>query len=244
MNPASTAAGGPFPTTKWTLIRDAKDPDSPQYRASVEQLAALYWRPVYAYFRRKWGRRHDEAADLAQEFFLALCERNFLQRLSPELGRFRRYVQAALDNFARLEHRQRSAQKRGGDALQVPIDPGDGFLPSATGTPEEVFDREWARAVLSESLGELRTELAAAGQETSFRLFSERDLDPPPGGEPASYEDLAARHGLAVTDVTNLLYRTRKRLREIVLRKVRDTVSSEGDAEAEMRELFGRRLSE
>lgn len=239
----STAAGQGFPTTKWTLIRDAKDPESPQYRASLEQLAALYWRPVYAYFRRKWNRKPEEAADLAQEFFVALCERDFIRRLSPEHGRFRHYIAAALDNFARLDHRQRSARKRGGDVLHVPIEPSDDLHAGAAATPEETFDREWARALLAQSLAELSAELSAAGQDKAYKLFVDRDLDPPPDGK-VSYEELAARHGVPVTDVTNLLYRVRKKLRDLVLKKVRDTVTSERDAEAEMRELFGKRLPE
>lgn len=239
----STAAGRDFPTTRWTLIREAKDPASPGYRASLEELAALYWRPVYAYFRRKWNRSPEEASDLTQTFFVALCERDFIQRLSPELGRFRHYVAAALDNFARLDFRQRSAQKRGGDVLHVPIEPGDGLYAAGSLTPEEAFDREWARALLAQSLTELRAEMTAEGQEKAYRLFAERDLDAPPDGK-VSYEELSARHGVPVSDVTNLLYRARKRLRELVLRKVRDTVTGEREAEAEMRELFGKRLPE
>ena len=44
---------------------------------------------------------------------------------------------------------------------------------------------------------------------------------------------------MKVTDVTNILYRARKRMRDLVLKRVRDTVTTEAEAEAEMRELFG-----
>jgi len=239
----SKEGGSTFPTTRWTVIRDAKDPASPAYRESLEHLAVLYWKPIYAYFRRKWNKKHEEAADLTQEFFIALCEKDFLQHLSPEHGRFRHYVMAALDNFARLEFRARSAQKRGGGVVLFSIDAGDAFQPSGSGSPEDTFLREWARSLLAQAIQEMKEEFAAQGQGKIFALFTDRDLEPPPEG-PASYEDLAARHGLSATDVTNALYRARKRLREIVLGKVRDTVTTEKDAEAEMRELFGRRLAE
>ena len=65
-----------------------------------------------------------------------------------------------------------------------------------------------------------------------------RDIDPP-AGEEISYEELARRFGVKVTDVTNYLFRLRKKLRELVLNRVRDTVTDEREAEGEMRDLFG-----
>jgi RNA polymerase sigma-70 factor (ECF subfamily) len=232
-----TESGHYFPTTHWTTVRAAADPGAPAYRQSLEKLAATYWRPVYGHFRRKWGKSADEARDLTQDFFAALCEKEFLSHLSREQGRFRSYVMAALDNFARLRYRSQSRQKRGGGAVHLPLENLEGFEPAGGGTPEQGFLREWARSVLADALGEMRREYQEAGQGAHFELFAARDVRPPEGAE-ASYEALARRFGVAVTDVTNILYRARKRLRELVLMRVRDTVSSDEEAEAEMRELF------
>lgn len=235
--------GAGFPTTRWTTILAAGDPSCEGYRQSLEELARSYWRPIYAYFRRKWGKPHDEARDLAQDFFAALCERDFLSRLSPERGRFRSYVMAALDNFVRLEYRARMAQKRGGGATPFPLEKVEEFHPAADLSPEEAFLREWARSTLAGAVDALEKECREAGQEHAFRIFAARDLDAPPEGRP-SYDELARRFRVSVTDVTNLLFRARKRLREIVLKRVRDTVTDEKEAEAEMRDLFGNRLRE
>lgn len=233
-----TGTGGKaFPTTRWTVIRGASDPASPTYRQSLEHLASTYWRPVYAYFRRKWGRSSEESKDLTQDFFTAMCEKDFLTRLTPDQGRFRSYIMAALDNFARLDHRARSRQKRGGGLAIVPLEEMAGFEPPSGSSPDDIFLREWARSILSEALEEMEREYRNQGQESHFKLFIERDIDPPP--EPASYETLAQRFSLSVSDVTNLLYRARKKLRELVLIKVRDTVTTEDEAETEMRDLFG-----
>jgi len=244
-DPATTKDGSraEFPTTRWTTVLAAGDPAAATYRASLEELARLYWRPIYAYFRRKWNKPHDEARDLSQDFFAALCEKDFLSRLSPERGRFRSYVMAALDNFARLEHRARTALKRGGGATVASLDRVEEFHPSADRSPEETFLREWGRSVLDQAIGALERECREAGQEHAWRIFAARDLDAPPEGRP-SYEELARRHRVGVTDVTNLLFRTRKRLRELVLMRVRDTVTDDKEAEAEVRELFGNRLRE
>jgi len=229
-----------FPTTHWTTIRAAANPEAAAYRQSLDKLAATYWRPVYGHFRRKWGKSHEEAGDLTQDFFAALCEKEFLKHLSREQGRFRSYVMAALDNFARLQYRSQNRLKRGGGLAPLPLEDVEGSEPAVGDTPQQGFLREWARSVLADALGEMRRECRAEGREDHFELFAVRDIRPPEGAE-ASYEALARRFGVAPTDVTNILYRARKRLRELVLMRVRDTVSSDEEAEAEMRDLFEER---
>lgn len=238
---AYTDTGGPegrFPATRWSLVAGAADPESPGYRASIDSLASTYWRPVYAHFRRKWNRSNEEAKDLTQDFFTSLLEKGVLARLSSERGRFRSYVMAALDNFARLEHRRESAEKRGGGAVHVSLEDLEGFEPSATGSPEADFSRDWARSILAEALDEMEAEYREDGKETAFRLFLARDVEASPEDD-TSYEALARRFGVSLSDVTNFLFRARKRLREGILARVRDTVASEADTGAEMQELFG-----
>ena len=244
MSDSTTGAGARdvFPTTRWTVIREARDPASSHYRESLEVLARTYWRPVFAYLRRKWGKARDEALDLTQGFFAALCEKDFLRHVSPEHGRFRSYVMASLDNYVRLDFRSQSALKRGGGVARISLDVGEGYEPESGHSPEETFLREWARSVLGEAVRELEAECRGDGRENAFRIFSARDLEL--GSGPPSYDALAERFGTSVTEVTNVLYRLRKRLREMVLNRVRDTVTSDREAEDEMRELFGRRLQE
>lgn len=238
---ASTEIGGEgrsFPSTRWSVIRDARDPTSPAYRQSLENLAAAYWKPVYAYFRRKWNKSNEEAKDLTQEFFAALCENGFLRRVSSEQGRFRSYVLKSLDNFVRLRYRHDHRQKRGGRAMRLSWDKMEEFEPLAGDSPEEIFLREWARSVLDEALEDMKKEYGTGDLEWAFQLFLFRDIRPPKDAD-VSYEGLARRFGMSVTDVTNHLYRARKKLREKILNRVRDTVTSEEEAEGEMKELFG-----
>ncbi len=56
---SNTTMGGPpghFPTTRWSMIRDCTDPAASTFRDSLDRLAATYWRPIYAYFRKKWNK--------------------------------------------------------------------------------------------------------------------------------------------------------------------------------------------
>ena len=240
MTDPQTETGGSakvFPNTRWTILRSAQDPESPSYRKSIEEFAAIYWRPVYAYFRRKWGKSNEEAKDLTQNFFLALCERNFLARLTPSQGRFRHYVTAALDNFVRLQHRHDSAQKRGGGAIHFSLEIEDGCDISSVGSPDQVFQREWAGTVLDHALDRLEREYRERDREAEFRLFLRREVERP-DEEDLSYEALARRFQVNLADVKNILYRARQRLKEIVLQIVRDSVTTAEEADAEMRELF------
>ena len=226
----------PFPPTSWSVIRDAADTASPTYRASMERLATVYWKPVYGHLRRKWNLPHDRAKDLTQDFFAALCEKNFLPRLDPEAGLFRSYVQRTLDNYVRADHRQQGAQKRGGGVRHVPLDVGETFEPSSADTPEAAYLKDWARATLDDALRQMHSEYAP--QPAVFELFVLHDVQRPPGAD-VSYQALADRFSVSVTDVTNHLYRARKRLRELVLMRVRETTSNDREAEQEMRALFG-----
>lgn len=224
-----------FPSTSWSCIRNAGTGDPDVRRASLDQLFRIYWRPVYSYLRHKWTKSHEDAKDFTQEFFAALLEKDVFARLSAEQGRFRSYVMTALDNFVVTRHRYQGRIKRGGGREVFSIDAKDSLEPSGGGTPEEVFLREWARAALADALHELARE-----NPRMYAILRLRDVDAPPD-EDLSYRGLAKRFGLRESDVTNLLYRGRQRLRELLLARVRDTVVSEREAEAEMRLLFGAR---
>ncbi len=231
--------GSAFPPTRWSVIRDSADPASDTHRESLEILARIYWRPVYAYLRRKWGMSNEEAKDLTQDFFVTLAEREMLQRLSPERGKFRSYVMGAMDNFVRLQFRRDSAQKRGGHLRRVPLDTGEGFEPSSSEPPEQAFVREWTTALLQDALREMEEDYRARQAYSQYEIFVLREVDPPAEGPP-SYEALAEKFGMSVSDVRNYLYRARKNLRRIVLNRIRDTVTEERDVEEEMKDLFGR----
>ncbi len=222
-----------FPPTRWSLIRSAGEASSPQFHSSLDHLARLYWRPVYAYFRRKWNLSNEEAKDLTQDFFRSLCEKEVLARLTPERGRFRSYVLAALDNFARERHRSQGALKRGGGALTFSLDAVEGFDPPDGDPPDRIFLREWTRTVVQDAAAEMEREGAKG-----YPLLLARDLAPQEG-EDAGYEALSRRFGISVPDVTVTLYRARRRLRELILERVRDSVTTSEEAEAEFRELFG-----
>ena len=62
-----------FPTTAWSLLDKAADPQGKDATAAMNRFMVRYWRPVF-YFVRARGYRADVAEDLTQDFFLKLLK--------------------------------------------------------------------------------------------------------------------------------------------------------------------------
>src|ERR1700693_3412186 len=102
-----------FPTTRWTLVVAAADPQRKEARSALVSLCEGYWYPLYAYIRRR-GYPADQAQDLTQEFFIRLLEGRYLDRADPEKGRFRAFLITSTKFFLADEADRNRAQKRGG----------------------------------------------------------------------------------------------------------------------------------
>jgi RNA polymerase sigma-70 factor (ECF subfamily) len=222
-----------FPLTSWGSVIAARD--GRERTPHLDRLFRAYWTPVYLFIRRAWGRPEESARDLTQEFFLRLLETDFLKDVDPSKGRFRTYVKACLRHFLLDDAKHARAQKRGGDAKHFSLEgaalPAE---PAAAASPEEAFDREWAYAILRDALPELEKALASLGRESAWRVFRALDVD----GEQATYDELARREGVSEQAVKSSADYARKMLRRLVTVRIREYSLSEGDAAAELRELF------
>lgn len=237
----------PFPGTSWSLIRLAQDPNAPAYRASLEILFRKYWGPVYFFIRRNWCCDVEQAKDLTQAFFLAFLEKDFLASVSADKGRFRNFVCVALTHFLSKEKRAEKARKRhpGSGALlsldSLGVEEGTFDLPDRRGDPVAQFHEDWKRAVIDAVIAELRAQGERDGKGGVVRAFIEYDLDRPAGTK-VTYEDLALRHGLTVSQVTNGLHWARKEFRALFRRELEGQVATPEDLAAEARELFGMKI--
>ena len=79
-----------FPETHWSIVLAAQG-GSAVARRALGKLCAAYWYPLYAYARRR-GLAPEHAADVTQDFFLRLIERNSLGNADPARGRFRTFL--------------------------------------------------------------------------------------------------------------------------------------------------------
>ncbi|HUG10595.1 MAG TPA: sigma-70 family RNA polymerase sigma factor [Opitutaceae bacterium] len=238
---AEDFAGGrsSFETTQWSIVLDAAgDQDSAKARAALETLCRNYWHPLFIYLRRR-GYNSPDAQDLVQGFFARLLERNDLQAVRKERGRFRSYLLAGLKNFLVNDWRRAGAEKRGGGQVPIPLDDlihqQSGELIAADHrTPDQAFDRQWAIALLARVLARLQAEYSADGRDRQFAClqdFLTGQQEPRPQGE------IAAELGMSEGAVKQAVFRLRQRYQKLLRTEIAQTVATIGDVEEELRHL-------
>jgi RNA polymerase sigma-70 factor (ECF subfamily) len=225
-----------FPTTRWTLVVAAGEPEGKEARSALTSLCENYWYPLYAYLRRR-GYPPEQAQDFTQDFFIRLLEGRYLDRADPAKGRFRAFILTSLKFFvADAEDRDR-AHKRGGGAL-LPLEFSSGeerYLrePSHDETPERIFDRRWALSVLNNVVVKLRDEFVRHGRPEHFdrlKVFLMGQSDAP-------YATLAREMNISEGALKVVIHRLRKRYRDLFRQEISDTVSDPAEVESELRYL-------
>jgi RNA polymerase sigma factor (sigma-70 family) len=243
--PGPSAGGDRFPLTRHSILQDVRSGDESSRRDALEVLAGSYWKPVYKYIRTRWRSPADDAQDLTQGFFADVLERGALARFDPAKARFRTYLRACLDHYVDNERRAQKRLKRGGGFEIVSLDYESAEREIAAApdpahdNPDAYFEREWIRHLMAGAVEELRARLVASGKKDVYALFHSYDIDGPQQPTPPTYADLAARHGMDVTQVTNRLHSARKQFREIVLARLRAVTGSEEEFRTEARDLLG-----
>lgn len=234
----STISTGPaFPNTRWTLVVAAGG-NREDSRPALESLCAGYWYPIYAYIRRL-GRDADTARDLTQDFFLHLLNGNFFERANPQRGRFRSFLLGSLRHFLHDEADRRLALKRGAGRAPLPFEIFDGetfYLrePSHDESPDRIFERRWARAVLDRVIGALRDEFVRHGRLDHFNALKPYLI----GTAEAPYAQLAATLEISESALKSGIHRLRKRYKDALRAEVASTVADSSEVDEELRFLF------
>src|SRR5256885_12991902 len=113
-----------FPPTRNSAVAAVRNGDARERARGLGDLAALYWRPVYSYLRLRWRRPHEEAADLSQEFFAEVVQKELLVRFDPSRARLRTFLRTCIDGLVANHDKAAKRQKRGGGEATVPLDVG------------------------------------------------------------------------------------------------------------------------
>ena len=234
-----------FPSTRHSAVAAARSEDAAERARGLATVASVYWRPVYSYLRLRWRRPHEEAADLSQEFFAEVVQKELLVRFDPARARLRTFLRTCIDGLVANHDKAAKRQKRGGGAATVPLDVSFDFagtreeierLMDTAASPERLFEQEWSRAVFAMALDRLRAECAKAGKSRQYEIFEQYDLA---SGERPTYAALAERFGIEATDVTNWLFRVRRELRRVVLDVLGELTTSEEEFREEAQALLG-----
>jgi len=226
-----TDIGGPsgrFPSTRHSLLEAAA---AGLPKEALDRVIALYWKPVYRFIRVKFGKDNEDAKDLTQSFFATALQREFFARFDPAKASFRTYLRMAVERFAANQHAAFHRQKRGGE---IQFEPAQEQAVT-TDSPEQVYEREWQRQLFGLALDDLRALCESTGKQVQYQIFEAYDLA---AGERPSYADLAGRHGIAETAVTNHLAWARRVLRRFVTERLKGVTSGERELREEERRLW------
>jgi RNA polymerase sigma-70 factor (ECF subfamily) len=205
---------------------------------ALETLCEAYWYPIYVYVRRK-GHGPDEAKDLTQEFFSQLLAKHQVRLADRHKGRFRSFLLAALKNFLANEWDKAHAAKRGGEKGVISLDGLDAegrYAAEAveSATPERLYERRWALALLDQVLKRLGEQYRASGQQALFDAL-EATLA---GGRKAGHADIAGKLGMTEAAVKVAAHRLRRRYRDLLREEIGQTLADPDDADEEIRYLL------
>jgi RNA polymerase sigma-70 factor (ECF subfamily) len=221
------------------VVDKARDSGPAQSREALEQLCQAYWQPVYAFIRRK-GNDPDRSADLTQDFFALLLEPGALAAVTERKGKFRSYLMAACTHFLSNRRVYERALKRGGGRPLVSIDRLDAEdrlrrEPFHEITPEQIFLRRWATALLDQVMIQLQAEAIAKGK---LRLFEQiRPLILHSGVAPR-YVLIASDLGIGEATVKVAVHRYRARFRQLLREEIARTLDDPAEIEDEISTLF------
>jgi len=227
-----------FEETAWSVVLAAGAETDARAHAALAKLCRIYWRPIYAYLRRKGYAVHD-AQDLTQSFFQHLLEDETLRRASRDKGRFRSFLLGALKLCLADEHARQHALKRGGSvqfiSLDELIEEELHYQPRTSElSPAESLDARWAGVLLERALAKLRAECAAEEKSETFE-----SLSPFLAGEKpdVSYQDVAQQIGVSLGSVKTQIHRLRQRFATAVRSEIMQTVAAPHEVENELRQL-------
>jgi DNA-directed RNA polymerase specialized sigma24 family protein len=237
MNESVSPAG--FPTTRWSQVAHAVDPTAPEARAALAELCGAYWYPIYAFIRRK-GNDPEQALDLTQGYFAHLLERGTVASADPVRGRFRSFLLADCRHFLAHERARNAADWRGGRLVVLSINSNDAeeqyqLEPAHEHTPERLFERDWALALLEDVLAVIRRDYEISGRGAIFEVLK---VVLEAGSNHVSQADIAARLGTSEAAAQVAVHRLRKRYRAALRAAIAATVADLAEVDDELNALF------
>lgn len=222
-----------FPETTITLLGRLRSEDAEQRRIALTQVAQRYWFPLYRYARTR-GLDPDASSDAVQEFFRHLVSREkAFAQYNEQLGCLRGWIIAIFRNLLASKKQHDQRKRRGGGVEHLPFDLSDAekFLrlePDDDGSPEEIFDRDFARQLWKQVLVTVGANYTRKGRSRIFeglQSFILGDLRT----SAKSSTDLAAELGLnGSNELKVTLHRLRAEAAREFKKAVYEVVQGEG----------------
>jgi RNA polymerase sigma-70 factor (ECF subfamily) len=218
-----------FPTTRLSLVLAAAGKADVRSEQALGDLCRIYWQPLYTFVRRR-GYGHEEAQDLTQSFIARVLEKDVLSEFQQERGRFRSFLLASLKNFLANERDAERRLKRGGGSLPISqIEPTD------DATPERIFEKQWALALVNRVLSQLSEEFQREGKgerfETLRGCLTGDDARLP-------YRQIAKQLEISEGAVKVAVHRLRRRFHEALREEISMTLTEGREISEEIRYLL------
>ena len=159
--------------------------------------------------------------------------------ISADMGLMGKTMDPAVWNLIKQAAKKLN-QKRGGGKMPISIDeelaekrfqsePADDL------TPENLFDREWALALLQGVIERLRIDYEKQGKSEIFGVLGEFLTEKPDKG---TYPKIAEQLGVSEGNVRVMVNRIRKKYKELLREAVEETIGETESPEEELRQLF------
>jgi len=232
-------------TTHWSVVDDfaQKETTPDRQRAALTRLCSDYWPPLYRFVRQRGYSRHD-AQDLTQGFFAYLIEKRAYATPDRSKGKFRTFLLMLLKRYLSAARGHQTCQKRGGGCEMVFLDGAkldvlerasdDALLIGAPLDEERLFEWNWAAALVSRAMENLRAEYSIG---CKARVLAELRPFLTGGVGLPSQEEVATRLGVPLETLRSHLFRLRSRYRALLRAEVLRTVAHEKDVDEELRYL-------
>lgn len=231
MDSRTAGAFGEFPrmTSIWGLVQQVQAGTAS--REALQALLVQYRPPLKAHLVVRKKLSSQAADDLLQNFIASKILRlKLIERADRAKGRFRSFLLTALDRYVIDEFRKADEPVQ---AL--------GDMPVEMPTPDasEPFDVAWARQVIDAAVSRMQETCRKDARPDIWGVFEERMLKPIlHGTEPASYETLVAKFGLATPmQASNVLMTAKRMFRRAMEEVVREYEAGDEDVQAEVESL-------
>ncbi len=206
-----------FPTTHATWIHESKSDDDSRVARLAQRLIERYAQPLEAYAQGSSLREIAEPRELVHGFLVAkfasaASTRAYLAAWNASGLTLRRWMMNGLLLSARgvVRDRQRTREHA--------FDGVERTVASDGATPDELFERAWAQAILDEACAQVEAALVAEGRDRAWRVFRVHSID----GRP--YSELEGEFALSRQQMADLVRGVTARLRT----RVRELLDEEG----------------
>lgn len=230
-----------FPTTAWSVVEDAKDWNDPAHMEAMNRLISVYRKPVFCFVRAR-GYQVHRAEDLTQEFFCSLLEGHWVSPADPKRGRFRNFllimlVRLLADQSPKRVTRQSDFERRQVNISALMRDEDRAFEPPDNLTPEKIFMKQWAQAVIGNARRALEAWCRQRGRPNWYAIYSTTRF-PTAGQGRLTQEALANQLRLSRDQVRYGLEEADRQFRCLVHAEVASQVENQADTDQEIKDLY------